>query len=530
MSPPATIITTSDAPPVNRLHSTASLAGVFLLAALFLACVTWNRAQVLVPRADGGVLVVLADGDCHSRLQRAAMVAENPGRIIRSHDFENHPDGTRPHTTAPMDYLVAGLGVATRSIELAGAWASPLLGLLAVLFLWFWGRLIDLRPRWPMLLLFCVSPAITHAFALGRPDHQSLLLALTTVAIAANWGFIRTGSATWAWTSGAAWGLALWVSWFEPLVLLAAQELARALALRRSAWPPAWRRALLLAAGMALASWALEGFRNPWPDPAVRELFPRWAAMLGELQHATPAAMFAWTGWLLVPAPILLAWDYAQRRDPLALIALIVLVMVAALAGWQVRWSPWMAMVFCLSLPWMLRPLRRTWLVWVLFIISLWPVARAWESRLIPSPGESAGRRDKIVETALLAEAAGFLRTQPAGGVLAPWWISPALARLSGHPMVGGTSHQSLPGSADTARFFLAGNDETAAQILRARRVRFVVSDAPERVIPTSAALLGSKPPGQPLINRLARAKDVPPFLEPVFANAFFRIYKVRDE
>ena len=45
-----------------------------------------------------------------------------------------------------------------------------------------------------------------------------------------------------------------------------------------------------------------------------------------------------------------------------------------------------------------------------------------------------------------------------------------------------------------------------------------------------AAALLGSKPPGQPLINRLARAKDVPPFLEPVFANAFFRIYKVRDE
>ncbi|MBJ7327864.1 MAG: hypothetical protein JHC52_11040, partial [Chthoniobacterales bacterium] len=48
------------------------LAGAFLLAALFLAAVTWNRGQVMVPLADGGTLVVFADGDCQSRMQRAA--------------------------------------------------------------------------------------------------------------------------------------------------------------------------------------------------------------------------------------------------------------------------------------------------------------------------------------------------------------------------------------------------------------------------------------------------------------------------
>lgn len=507
-----------------------SAAGAAFLAVLFLACATWNRTQVLVPRLDSGVLVVFADGDCHSRMQRAAMIAENPGTIIRAHDFENFPNGIVPHTTAPMDYLIAGLAVFVHPPDVAGAWISPLLGLLAALGLWLWARKLDLRPRWPMLVLFAVSPALTHAFALGRPDHQSLLVLLTTAALASAWAFVRNGAPAWAWTSGAAWGLALWVSWFEPLILLATTELARATILRRSAWPAPWRNALLLAAGIAMSAWALEGFRNPWPDPAVRELFPRWASMLGELHATTPATMMTWTGWLLVPAPLLLAWDYKRRRDPVALIALVTLAVVTALAGWQARWSPWLAAVFCLALPWMLQPLRKPWIVWTVFIASLWPVARAWEARLLPAPAELARRNEKIAEAAMLEQVAGYLRLQPRGGILAPWWISPALARMGGQPAVGGTSHQSLPGSADTARFFLAEDDEYAAQILRDRQVRFVITDAPERVVPTSAALLGVQPPPKPLAGRLARGKDIPPFLHTVFANRFFRVYEFRDE
>ena len=501
-----------------------------MLAAIFLAAASWNRNQAFVPLADGGVLVVYADGDCHSRMQRAAMVAEKPGTIIRAHDFENYPHGTVPHTTAPMDYLIAGLGIFMRPLDVAGAWVSPLLGLATVLLLFFWAREIDLRPRWPMLLLFCVSPALTHAFALGRPDHQSLLVALTTAAIASDWAFVRNGTPAWAWTSGAAWGLALWVSWFEPLVLLAATQLARALVLRRAAWPPAWRKALILAATIALAAWALEGFRSPWPDASVREFFPRWASMLGELRATTPAAMMAWTGWLLVPAPLLLVWDYLRRRDPVALMTLATLAIVAALAGWQARWSPWLAVVFCLALPWVLQPLRKRWIIWTVFLVSLWPVARAWDARLWPPPAELSRQREKIVEAALLKQVADFLHTQPRGGVLAPWWISPALARLSGQPAVGGTSHQSLQGSADTARFFLSADDAQAADILRTRQVRYVVTDAPERVVPTSAKLLGIKPPERSLAGRLARGKDVTGFLHPVFANSFFRVYEFRDE
>ena len=504
----------------------ASLA----LATLFLAAVTWNRTQVFVPRSDNGLLVVYADGDCHSRMQRAAMVAENPGTIIRSHHFENFPQGTFPHTTAPMDYLIAALGVIMRPFDAAGAWISPLLGLVTLLFLFFWSRSLDLRPRWPMLILFAVSPALIHAFALGRPDHQSLLVALTTIALASNFAFVRTARSAWAWTSGAAWGLALWVSWFEPLILLATQEMARTLVLRRAAYRKIWRHALLLAAGIALAAWALEGFRSPWPDATVREFFPRWAALLGELQGATPAAMFTWTGWLLVPAPLLLAWDYFRRRDPLALIVLTLLVVVTALTGWQARWNAWQAAVFCLALPWMLTPLRRSWIIWTVFLASLWPVAWAWDARISPTPGGKARTQEKIIESVLLDQTARFLETQPRGGVLAPWWISPALARLSGQPMVGGTSHQSLPGSVDTARFFLSDDDSVAASQLSLRRVKYVVTDAPERVIATSAALLGVPAPPHPLIVRLASGRDIPNFLQPVFANKFFRVYKVLDE
>lgn len=508
----------------------AAAAGMFALSGIFLAAVTWNREQVFVPRPDGSTLVVYADGDCHSRLQRAAMVTAEPGTVVRHHAFENHPHGTAPHTTAPMDYLIAALGAAIHPLELAGAWISPLLGLTTLLFLLYWSRALDLQPRWPMLLLFAVSPALTHAYALGRPDHQSLVLALTTVALAASFAFVRTSRVGWAWTSGAAWGFALWVSWFEPLILLLAQELARAVALRRAAWPTAWRRALLLAFVLALTAWVLEGLRNPWPEPEVRALFPGWAALLGELQGAAPRSMFTWTGWLLVPAPLLLAWSFAKSRDPLPLLTLVLLIVVTALTGWQARWNAWQAAVFCLALPWILGPLRRWRVVWPVFILSLWPVAAAWEVRLQPSIRETAQNEQRILEATLLEQTADFLRAQPHGGVLAPWWISPALARASGQPMVGGTSHQSLPGTADTARFFQSNDDAVAEAILRRRKVDYVVTDDPARVITTSAALLGVPAPSTPLIERLARGRELPPFLEPVFANPFFRVYKVRDE
>ena len=60
--------------------------------------------------------------------------------------------------------------------------------------------------------------------------------------------------------------------------------------------------------------------------------------------------------------------------------------------------------------------------------------------------------------------------------------------------------------------------------------MKYVVTDAPARGVSTSAALLGIPAPRDPLIVRVARGRKVPDFLQPVFANPYFRVYKVRDE
>src|SRR5438045_8796100 len=53
--------------------------------------------------------VYFVDADCYARMMRAEVVRAKPGLIIRHHAFENFPQGTTPHTTAPFDYLIVAL-------------------------------------------------------------------------------------------------------------------------------------------------------------------------------------------------------------------------------------------------------------------------------------------------------------------------------------------------------------------------------------------------------------------------------------
>ena len=76
----------------------------------------------------------------------------------------------------------------------------------------------------------------------------------------------------------------------------------------------------------------------------------------------------------------------------------------------------------------------------------------------------------------------------------------------------------------------MSDDDQIALAQLHQREVRYVLTDDPERIIATSSQLLGVPAPEDPLIARLARGRNIPDFLEPVFANQFFRVYKVRDE
>ena len=160
---------------------------IALLSALILATRCANYQDVFVA---GNVYFV--DADCYARMTRAQMVREKPGLIIRHHAFENFPQGTTPHTTAPLDYLIVALSLflnpfTAHALDLAGAFVSPLLALLGGWFLWWWSRRMKFRYRWVMLILYAISPILVHGTELGRPDHQSLLILLVTIAICAEW-------------------------------------------------------------------------------------------------------------------------------------------------------------------------------------------------------------------------------------------------------------------------------------------------------------------------------------------------------
>src|SRR2546426_5233218 len=118
---------------------------IAILSALILATRCANYQDVFVA---GNVYFV--DADCYARMTRVLMCAKKPGLIVRHHDFENFPQGTTPHTTAPFDYLILALAVALKpfaahGIDLAGALISPLLALVEGWFLWWWSLRMNLR-------------------------------------------------------------------------------------------------------------------------------------------------------------------------------------------------------------------------------------------------------------------------------------------------------------------------------------------------------------------------------------------------
>ncbi|HSV21691.1 MAG TPA: hypothetical protein VLJ17_01535, partial [Xanthobacteraceae bacterium] len=121
-------------------------------------------------------------------MTRARIIAEHPGTLVTRHAFENYPYGIRPHTTAPMDYLIVGFGRllgARVDLDLAGAWISPALGALLILLAGLWAEAMAIPYRWSMMVLLSTSPVILHGFAVGRPDHQSLILLLTASGLMA---------------------------------------------------------------------------------------------------------------------------------------------------------------------------------------------------------------------------------------------------------------------------------------------------------------------------------------------------------
>ncbi len=516
------------------------MAEVALLSVLILATRCANYEDVFV---NGQIYFV--DADCYARMTRARLVAQHPGLIVRHHEFENYPPGITPHTTAPLDYLIVGLAailspVTGQPLDLAGALVSPLLALSGGWFLWWWTRRLGFRYRWAALLLFALSPILAHGTALGRPDHQALLIVLVLIALAAEWSLHEKPSRGWGIVSGLSWGLALWVSLYEPLLLLGAvvvgsivlqaSALGRETDKRGKIFGRERRIGWWICGGVLLLAGLLERRWPQLPDPGLRAAFLHWSATVGELQTLglTSVAWWEWFGALLPAAPILFVFAWQRRRVPPAFVFLFLVTFLLTL--WQARWGYFLAVVFALTIPALLEAIPRRSLGVLAFLLALLPVFQFWDEAFWPHEERLARRTEARREALDWRAAASSLPHDRPAPFLAPWWLSPAAAYWSGEPAVAGSSHESLPGIVASARFFLATRPEAAREILRQHRVQWVLVYDAGRVAQNSAAILGeSIPPGALCFTLDRTPSRAPAFLQLAGQNNSAKLYRVRD-
>ena len=497
---------------------------ITLLSALVLATRCANYQDVFVA---GNVYFV--DADCYARMMRAQMVREKPGLIIRHHAFENFPQGTTPHTTAPLDYLIVALSLflnpfTAHPLDLAGAFISPLLALLGAWFLWWWSRRMKFRYRWVALILYAISPILVHGTELGRPDHQSLLILLVGIAISAGWSSQTLKGAyiasAWWLTSAAAWALAIWVSAYEPLVLFAIM-MATALVLNgRMIFARDLRAGWILFAAIIGVALIVERRVPSFALLGSTGHLKNWASTIGELAHvsAMNPVWLNWCGFLLFVAPVLIWMSIRTPRSGApgggAVPIYVLLVATYLLTIWQARWSYFFVLIFAIALPALLAPIKSGSAVWIAFVLSIFPILRDWDERLWPNEAQLAKRMEKRIEWAQIRDLAISLRSPEAHPFLAPWWLSPSIAFWSGQPGVAGSSHESFNGIDESARFFLTQDLQEAREILEKRHVAWVFAYDSDRVAQNSAAILNKPLRPEPLCRLLDRTpSQAPPFL-----------------
>ena len=536
------------------IRGSIAVVEIVILSALVLATRCANYQDVFVA---GNIYFV--DADCYARMTRARMCATRPGLILRHHDFENFPQGTTPHTTAPLDYLILGLALPLKPfteqpLDMAGAFVSPLLALTGAWFLWWWSRRMKFRYRWVVLILFAISPILVHGTEVGRPDHQSLLILLVTIGICAEWrlqtaadppsrssGAAGTAAATelnrLAVVSGAAWGFALWVSAYEPPVLFFIVLVTSFLLNPRALFGQDRRAGWILFATIIAAALLIERRAPSFAIPESSAIFKNWASTIGELAHVSPAnpVWFRWCGYLVLLAPFLIWISVRARKDGAeGLHALAIYVLSIAtyfLTIWQARWAYFFVLIFALALPELLAPIKSGTAVWIAFVLSMFPVLRDWDETLWPNETQLASHLEKQVESAQIREVALTLASSELQPFLAPWWLSPSIAYWSGQPGIAGSSHESLEGIEDSARFFLSDDQERARSILHNDNVAWVFAYDSQRVTQNSAAVLNEAVPTGPLCRVLDRTPShAPPFLIFSAQTPACKLYRVNIE
>jgi hypothetical protein len=522
------------------IRTILSIVEVAILSVLIFLTRCANYQDVFV---DGNIYFI--DADCYARMTRVQMCWKHPGLIIRHHEFENFPIGTTPHTTAPLDYLILALSILLKpftadAVDVAGALVSPLLALLGGWFLWWWSKRLKLRYRWVMLILYAISPILVHGTELGRPDHQSLLMLLLTIAICAEWSaraedgtVIASDRTKWNVVSGIAWGLAIWTSVYESLVLFLLVTVVTGIenpkSLSARCRRPGWLCFFVVIVIALLIERRIPSFSILYAD----RLFQNWASTIGELAHVSPAnpIWLSWTGYLLLITPFLIWISVTKSRrktECTPMFVLVLLVATYALTIWQARWGYFFVMLFAVALPRLLEPIKSRLAVWIAFFLSISPILRDWDQRLFLNEAQLAARVEQRNEAVQLRDLALSLRSSEIRPFLAPWWLSPSIGYWSGQPGVAGSSHESLHGIADSARFFLSDTRQKAREILRDREVAWVFAYDYERVAQNSEAVLNQTSPAHPLCRVLDRTPaQAPPFLALLAQNAAGKIYQV---
>jgi len=295
------------------------------------------------------------------------------------------------------------------------------------------------------------------------------------------------------------------------------------------------RAGLILFAAIIAIAFAVERRVPPFAILQRNGHFKEWADTIGELAHVSPmnAVWFNWCGYLLLITPILIGMSIRTRNGAQGVRALPYVLLVATylLTVWQGRWGYFFLLIFALALPALLEPIKSGVAVWVAFVLSTFPMLRDWDERLWPNEGQLAKHMEKQVESVEIHDLAISLRSSEVHPFLAPWWLSPSIAYWSGQPGVAGSSHESLEGIEESARFFLSESLQEEHEILEKRQIAWVFAYDSDRVAQNAAAILKEPLPQQPLCRVLYRTpSQVPPFLTFLAQTPTCKLYRVSLE
>ncbi len=431
------------------------------------------------------------EADCYSQLARVQRILHGQGLIQNHFTVENWPEGLTPSTTAPFDYAIllvyAPLALFTQyPLDWAGALVSPALWLALVLFWAFFpSREFNRIGRLLFILGSAALPAFIWATAVGRPRHQSLILALMAIGLTAEyerWHLELSPKRAWHVLSGIIWGLACWTSLFEPALVVVVLVVFNLVTRRRE------NPAFLISFGVVmLIALILEGPHLYVPPPEYYDSLQRWLSTIAEV-HGVNFTVFAQQMTFMLLVLPFLAWGLVKRsadnRVDWLLILLTLLLCVFTI--FQRRWIYYASLgeLFLIVRYCQSEPQRWSRLaVMVLLVISLADAVH-WQMGQRTGPNQPSPQ---------LAKIAGSI--DGAGGIMAPWWLSPGLLYFSGQPIVSGSSHCGISGIVASAKFFNATSWVEAERILQERKVRWVVvMDDPAYQYPlvnTSRGILG---------------------------------------